>query len=131
MKKEEYICRLRVYTQVHYIPSRVYTRVICRFTMYQVAYICRFAIYQVGYTRRLYMQVHIYKEAYTHGISDQKSRMHMHTLSCMENCIHVGRLIFGSVVFRPMVLNLGISSEVLNPGIGSLILVLNGFGPWY
>jgi len=40
-------------------------------------------------------------------------------------------LFFGSVVFRPMVLVLGIMSEVLNQGTGSLVLVLNGFGPWY
>ena len=49
----------------------------------------------------------------------------------MEKRVHVGKLIFGSVVFRPMVLVLGIAFEVLNPGIGSLVLVLNGFGPWY
>ena len=102
-------------------------QVIRRFTMYQVAYICRFAIYQVGYTRRFT----IYKDTYTRGIDDQKSRMSMHALSCMEKCVHVGKLIFGSVVFRPMVLVLGIVSEVLNPGIGSLVLVPNGFGPWY
>ena len=57
--------------------------------------------------------------------------MRMHALSCTDKRIHVGKLIFGSVVFRPMVLVLGIASEVLNPGIGSLVLVLNGFGPWY
>ena len=95
--------------------------------MYQVAYIRRFAIYQVGYTRRF----SIYKDVYTCGISDQKSRTHMHTLSCTEKHIHMGKLIFGSMVFRPMVLVLGIASEVSNPGIGSLVLVLNGFGPWY
>ena len=117
MKKQKYICRFTIY-QV------VYTR---RFTIYQVAYIRRFAIYQVVYTRRFT----IYKGAYTREISDQKSRMCMHALSCTEKRIHVGKLIFGSVVFRPMVLDLGIPSEVLNPGIGSLVLILNGFGPWY
>ena len=95
----------KVYTQVHYIPSRVQMQVIHMFT--------------------------IYKGVYTREIADQKSRMRMHALSCTEKCIHVGKLIFGSVVFRPMVLVLGIASEVLNPGIGSLVLVLNGFGPWY
>ena len=45
--------------------------------------------------------------------------------------VHVGKLIFGSMVFEPMVLDLGISSEVLKPGIGSLVLVLNGFEPWF
>ena len=106
MKKEEYIRR---------------------FTMYQVMYIHRFAIYQVGYTRRFT----IYIDAYTRGIADQKSRMHMHALSCTKKCVHVGKLIFGFVVFRPMVLVLGIASEVLNLGIGFLVLVLNVFGPWY
>ena len=106
MKKEEYIRR---------------------FTMYQVVYIRGFTIYQVGYTHRFT----IYKDVYTRGIADQKSRMCMHALSCMEKHVHVGRLIFGFVVFRPMVLVLGILFEVLNPGIGSLVLVLNGFGPWY
>jgi len=57
--------------------------------------------------------------------------MRMHTISCTEKHIHLGKLIFGSVVFRPMILVLGIASEVLNPGIRSLVLVLNGFGPWY
>jgi len=117
MKNEKYIRRLTIY-QV------VYTR---RFTTYQVAYIRIFAIYQVVYTRRFT----IYRGAYTCGIADQKSCMRMHTLSCIEKRIHVGKLIFGSVVFRPMVLDLGIASEVMNLGIGSLVLVLNGFGPWY
>ena len=94
MKKEKYIRRFTIY-QV------VYT---CKFTIYQVAYIRRFAIYQVVYTRRFT----IYKGVYTRRIADQKSRMHMHTLSCTEKRVHVGKLIFGSVVFRPMV-----------------------FGPWY
>ena len=57
--------------------------------------------------------------------------MRMHALSCTEKRVHVGKLIFGSVVFRAMVLVLGITSEVLNLGIGSLVLVLNSFGPWY
>ena len=57
--------------------------------------------------------------------------MRMHALSCTEKHVHVGKVIFGYVVFRPMVLVLSIVSEVLNPGIGSLVLVLNGFGPWY
>jgi len=90
-------------------------------------YIRKFSIYQVGYTRRFT----IYKGTYTRGIADQKSHMRMHALSCTERYVHVGKLIFGSMVFRPMVLVLGIASEVLNPGIGSLVLVLNGFGPWY
>ena len=106
-------------------------QVIHRFTMYQVAYIRRFAIYQVGYTHRLYRRFTIYKGTYTRGIVDQKSCIRMHALSCTEKRVHVGKIIFGSMVFRPMVLVLGILSEVLNPSIGSLVLVLNGFGPWY
>ena len=55
----------------------------------------------------------------------------MHAISCTKKHVHVGKLMLGSMVFRPMVLVLGIVSEVLNLGIGSLVLVLNGFGPWY
>ena len=36
-----------------------------------------------------------------------------------------------SLVFEPMVLDHGILSEVLNPGIGSMVLILYGFGSWY
>ena len=68
---------------------------------------------------------------YTRGIADPKARMRMHTLSHKEKCVHVGKIFFGSVVFIPMDLVLGIASHVLNPSIGSLVLVLNGFGPWY
>jgi len=82
---------------------------------------------QVGYTRKFT----VYNGAYTHGIADQKLHMGMHALSCTEKCVHVEKIIFGSMVFRPMVLVLGIASEVLNLSIGSLVLVLNGFRPWY
>ena len=78
-----------------------------------------------------YTQVPLNQVAYTRGIADQKVRMRMHALSCTKKRVHVGKLIFGSVVFRPMVLVLGIVFEVFNPGIESLVLVLNGFGPWY
>ena len=77
------------------------------------------------------MQVSFDKVAYTRGIADQKSRIRMHALSCTKNHVHVGKLIFRSMVFETMVLDLGIASEVLNPGIGSLVWVLNGFGPCY
>ena len=73
----------------------------------------------------------IYKGAYTRKIVDQKSHMHMHALSCMETRVHVGKIIFGCMVFKPMVLVIGIPFEVLKLGIGSLVLVLNGFGRWY
>ena len=42
-----------------------------------------------------------------------------------------GKLGFWSLVFGPMVLDHGISSEVLNPSIWSKVLILYGFGPWY
>ncbi len=61
-----------------------------------------------GYTRKFT----IYKRTYTRGITDQKLCINMHVLSCKEKRVHVGNLI-------------------LNRGIGSLVLVLNGFGPWY
>ena len=125
------MCRLRVYTQVHYIPSRVYTQVIHRFTIYQVAYIRRFAIYQVGYTRRLYTQVdYIQRRVYTRDCRSKVTYayactfMHRKARTC-------GKAYFGSVVFIPMVLVLGIASEVLIPSIGSMVLICYGFGPWY
>ena len=79
----------------------------------------------------LYTQVLLAEDAYTRGLYVQKSCMRIHALSCTEKRVHVGKFIFRPVVFIPMVLDLGITSEVLNPGIGSLVLVLNGFGPWY
>ena len=82
-------------------------------------------------SRERYTQVHHDQATYTRGLDVPKTCMHIHALSRKEKRVHVGKLIFGPAVFRPMVLVLGIASEVLNPGIGSLILVLNGFGPWY
>jgi len=78
-----------------------------------------------------YTQVSFDEVAYTHGIAVQKLHMRMHALSCTEKRLHVGKLIFRCMVFGPMVLDLGIASEILNPGIGSLVLVLYGFGPWF
>jgi len=81
--------------------------------------------------KNIYTQVTLNQVAYTCGIADQKSRTSIHALSCMKKRVHVGKIIFGSMVFGPMVLDLGIASEISNPGIGSLALVLYGFGPWF
>jgi len=58
------------------------------------------------------MQVPLNQVVYTHGITDQKVRIHMHALSCKEKRVRVGKLIFGS-----WYLILGIWTY--------------GFGPWY
>ena len=77
------------------------------------------------------MQVSFDEVAYTREIADQKLHMNMHTLSCMQKRIHVGKLLFRTMVFGPMVLDLGIAFKLLNQGFGSLVLVLYGFGPWF
>jgi len=50
-----------------------------------------------------------------------------------ERCVHFGNLSFGPwyLVHGILVLVHGIWSEVLTPSIGSEVLVLCGFGPWY
>ena len=55
----------------------------------------------------------------------------IHALSHKEKRVHVGELMFWSVVFEPMVVDHGISSKVLIPSIGSMVLFLHGFEPWY
>ena len=65
---------------------------------------------------------------YTRGFIDQKARICIHALSCSEKCVQYGKLGFCSLVFGPMVLDHGISSEVLNPGIWTQVLVPCGFG---
>ena len=70
---------------------------------------------------------------YTHGLAEQKARICKHTVSQKQKRIHLGKLSFGSWywVHGILVLVHGLWSEVLTPGIGSKILVLCGFGPWY
>ena len=98
----------RVHTHVHYIPSRVHT---------QVHYI----------PSHIYTQIHyIPSSVYTQVHYIQRHVYRTQTLSRKERCVHVRKLSYGFVVFGTMVLDLGIASEVLNPGIGSLVLVLNG-----
>ncbi len=73
--------------------------------------------------RKTYIRRFLLTRSRIHAGLMIKSRMHIHALSSMEKHVHVGKLIFGSVVFGPMVLELGTVSEILNPGIGSLVLV--------
>jgi len=79
-----------------------------------------------------YTQVPLIKVAYTCRIIDQKARMHIHALSCKGRRVH-WVLVHGikSLVFGPMFLDHGISSEVLIQSIGSMVLICYGFGPWY
>ena len=78
-----------------------------------------------------YTQVPVDQTTYTRGFTDQKAWMYIHALSCIEKCVQFGKLGFWSLVFGPVVLDHGISSEVLNLGIWTQVLVLIGFGPWY
>jgi len=59
--------------------------------------------------------------------------MRTHAGSQKERCLHVGKLSFGLwyLVHGILVLVHVIWSEVLIPGIGSKVLFLHGFGPWY
>ena len=45
--------------------------------------------------KKSYMQVNLDKDAYTCGLDISKARMHMHTLSCKEKRVYVGKLNFG------------------------------------
>ena len=81
--------------------------------------------------KRRYTQVPVDQTVYTREFSDQKARMRIHSLSCTEKRVQFGNLGFWSLVFGLMVLDHGISFEVLNLSIGSQVLVLSGFGPWY
>ena len=62
-----------------------------------------------------------------------KSCIHTHECLQKERRVHVGNLSFGPWYLVQGILALvhGIWSEVLTPGIGSKVLVLHGFGPWY
>jgi len=55
-----------------------------------------------------------------------KSCIRTHTCLQKERRVHVGNLSFG-----PWNLVHGIWSKMLTLGIGSKVLVLCGFGPWY
>ena len=62
--------------------------------------------------KKRYTQVPLNQVTYTCKITDQKACIRMHTLSCKEKRVHVGKIIFG-----PWYLVLGIWTY--------------GFGPWY
>ena len=63
-------------------------------------------------------QVSFDEVAYTRGIADQKSRMH--ALSWTEKRVHVGKLIFRSMVFGPWYCVRSIKPRYWVPSIGSL-----------
>jgi len=79
-----------------------------------------------------YTQIHLDEAAYTRGLDIPKAHMRIHTLSHKEMHVHwVLVHAINSLVFGPMVLDHGISSKVLIPSIGSMVLLCYGFGPWY
>ena len=85
-----------------------------RLTKWRKKGIRKFTIYQVVYTRRFT----IYKGTYNvHTHFHKRKGTYM-----SENYV---------LVHGILVLVHGIWSEVLTPGIGSKVLVLHGFGPWY
>ena len=83
--------------------------------------------------RERYTQVNLDESAYTHGLAEQNVCIRTHASSQKERRVHVGNLFCGLwyLVHGILVLVHGIWSEVLTPGIGSKVLVLCGFGPWY
>jgi len=60
------------------------------------------------------------KVAYTRRITEQKSRMRMHALSCRGKHVHVGKLIFTTMVFGPWYCIQSIEPRFWVPSIGSL-----------
>ena len=55
---------------------------------------------------KVYTQVHLDQNVYTRGLDVPKARMRIHALSHKEKRVHVGELMFWSVVFSPRYLNL-------------------------
>ena len=69
------------------------------------------------------------------AVPKKKCEPKMHGLSCREKCArgksYVWSMVFSPTFFDPMVLVRGFVSKILNPGFGSLVLDLYGFGPWF
>ena len=82
---------------------------------------------------KIYTHVHLDEAMYTCGLDVPKARMHIHALSRKERRVHVGEFGFGPWYLDHGILVLvhGIWFEMTTPGIGSMVLFLHGFGPWY
>ena len=61
----------------------------------------------------IYTQVHRDQAVYTCRLDVSKARMHIHTLSRKEKCVHVGKLGFGSWYLVPGILICGIDPRYL------------------
>ena len=83
--------------------------------------------------RERYTQVHCDKVVYTQRFDVLKACIRTHRISQKERRVPVGNHGFGPwyLVHGISALTHGIWSEVLTPGIGSKVLVLRGFRPWY
>jgi len=85
---------------------------------------------------RGHTQVHRTKAADMYAsAANKKCRHKVHALSCREKRAH-GKSYDWSMVFSPTFLilwfwSMVFASKVLNPGFGSLVLDLYGFGPWF
>jgi len=81
--------------------------------------------------RERYTQVRCDKNAYTRGFTIYQV-MHMYTHMFSEGKMRTyWEYKFWSVVFSLWYLVHGIWSKLLTLRIGSKVLVLRGFGPWY
>jgi len=85
--------------------------------------------------KNTYTQVHCDQAAYTRRLDFTKARIRIHALSRKEKHVYVGKLTLGPwqlvLGIWTMVLDHGISTDVLIPSIGSMVLCYYGFGPWY
>lgn len=67
-----------------------------------------------------YTQVTFNQVTYICGIDDKKLRMRIHTLSCTEKRVHMGNIIFGSMVIGPWYCVRNIEPRYWVPSIGSI-----------
>ena len=64
------------------------------------------------------------------GVPNKKCGRKVHALSCREKCAHMGwSMVFSPTFFILWFWSVVFASKVLNPGFGSLVLDLYGFGP--
>ena len=57
--------------------------------------------------------------------------MHTQAGSQKERHVHVGNIVLVCDIWSMVFWYWSVVFEVLTPGIGSKVLVLHGFGPWY
>ena len=80
---------------------------------------------------KTYTQVHLDEDAYTHGLYISKARMRIHTLSCKEKHVHVGKLSFGPLYLVPCILIHGIGPRYLVRSVDARYLVQSIVSKWF